>query len=284
MEKENNDLRQIADYYDAGAEVGRLRRGIGVIEWERSREIISRYLPKDTITIYDIGGGIGEYSRWLAGLGHEVHLFDLSSASVAYAQDLQKTESSPRLASIEQADGRTINRPSESADIVLLMGPLYHLPDREERLAALKEAFRLLKPGGILLAASISRFSSTLWGLSVYGQKNEVLEEASFRSMIGRELAEGQHIRPEEYPGFIARAFFHLPEEMREEIRNAGFEEPELFAVEGPLWIVPALEDKWNEPDSRKMLLELGSALETQENLLGMSPHLLAAARKGRSA
>ncbi|AIQ62940.1 methylase [Paenibacillus stellifer] len=284
MKNRNDGLQQIRDYYDAGAEIGRLRRGIGVIEWERSKEIISRYLPADAATIYDIGGGIGEYSRWLAGLGHEAHLFDLSSASVAYATDIQKTGSLPPLASIEQADGRAINRPSDSADIVLLMGPLYHLTDRSERLDALKEALRLLKPGGMLLAASISRFSSTLWGLSVFGQKNEVLEEPPFRSMIERELEEGQHIRPEEYPGFIARAFFHLPEELREEVGAAGFEQPELFAVEGPLWIVPALEDKWNEPNSRKMLLELGSAFETQESLLGMSPHLLAAARKGLNA
>lgn len=88
------------------------------------------------------------------------------------------------------------------------MGPLYHLTERDERLDALEEAFRLLKPGGTLLAAAISRFGSTLWGLSVYGQKNDILEEQPFMSMIERELADGQHIRPEEYPNFIARAFF----------------------------------------------------------------------------
>ncbi|WP_232101746.1 hypothetical protein [Paenibacillus sp. URB8-2] len=145
---------------------------------------------------------------------------------------------------------------------------------------ALEEAFRLLKPGGTLLAAAISRFGSTLWGLSVYGQKNDILEEQPFMSMIERELADGQHIRPEEYPNFIARAFFHLPNELKEEIEESGFNHLSTAAVEGPVWIVPTLAEKWGNPESRAALLRISSIVEEQESLLGMSPHLLAAAKK----
>ncbi|WP_232381038.1 hypothetical protein [Paenibacillus tianjinensis] len=53
------DLEQILEYYNAGTEKDRLTRGIGVIEWERSKVIISRYLSGNKQVIYDVGGGTG---------------------------------------------------------------------------------------------------------------------------------------------------------------------------------------------------------------------------------
>ncbi len=55
----------IFDFYNNGAEIGRLENGLGMVEFYRSKEIISQYIPKAS-TAYDIGGGIGKYSEWLA--------------------------------------------------------------------------------------------------------------------------------------------------------------------------------------------------------------------------
>ena len=274
------EMEQILEYYNSGKEKDRLLRGIGVIEWERSREIISRYLPGGKKVIYDIGGGTGVYSRWLAELDHEVHMFELSPANVQYARHLQASIENP-IHSIEVADARSIDRPDESADLVLLMGPLYHLPDQRDRLSALREASRLLKPGGTLLIAAISRFSSTLWGLSVFGQQNDFLDDPVFMEMLEQELHEGQHIRPDKYPHFISRAFFHLPEELKSEIEISGLTHVTTLAVEGPVWIVPAFADKWHNEHSREALIKISSLVENQESLLGMSPHMLAVATKG---
>lgn len=60
-----NVNEEILEFYNKGAEIGRLERGIGKIEYERTKDIILRYLPKEKATIYDIGGGIVVYSRWL---------------------------------------------------------------------------------------------------------------------------------------------------------------------------------------------------------------------------
>ncbi|ULO06374.1 class I SAM-dependent methyltransferase [Paenibacillus sp. 19GGS1-52] len=280
MDITQTEKQQILDFYNAGAEQGRLERGIGVIEWERSKEIISRYLPTSKTVIYDIGGGTGAYSRWLAALGHEVHMFELAPEAVLYAQKQQASNDIPAIHTIEVADARHIARADESADLVLLMGPLYHLPDRKERLAALHEATRLLKPGGTLLVAAISRFSSTLWGLSVFGGQNNLIDEAAFMTMIEMELTEGQHIRPAEYPKFISRAFFHLPADLRNEIEASGLTHLATIGVEGPVWIVPAFTEKWENKQSREALLKISSLVEDQESLLGMSPHMLAVARK----
>jgi SAM-dependent methyltransferase len=225
--------------------------------------------------IYDIGGGVGAYSLWLAGLRHAVHLFDLSPVNVEMARAAASSAGLPILAAAEVADGRKIPRPDGSADAVLVMGPLYHLTEREDRLAALREARRLLKPGGLLAASAITRFGSTLWGLSTYGTSNWMLDTPAFREMIEREMTDGQHIRPEGMPLFT-RAFFHLPGELAQEAADSGFTGVSVFAVEGPGWIVPGFDTIWADEQRREAILSIARAVEQEPSLMGMSPHFLA--------
>ena len=63
-------------HYAEGIEAGRLQHGSGQIEFARTREIVSRYLPPPPAVIFDIGGGPGVYALWLARLGYAVHLID----------------------------------------------------------------------------------------------------------------------------------------------------------------------------------------------------------------
>lgn len=280
MDFDNNVQKQIYDFYNNGAEIGRLERGIGKIEFERTKDIISRYISPSTQVIYDIGGGIGVYSNWLATLGHEVHLFDLAPQAIEYAKAHQEKLPMNKIQSMEVSDARTINRPCESADVVLLMGPLYHLTEKSERMEALKEASRVLRKNGILIVSAISRYSSTLWGLSVYGQKNNFIDEPEFTEMIYQELSDGQHIRPDKYPYFIARSYFHTPQELAEEIEKCGFCNAKTLSVEGPVWIVPSFEEKWSDHEDRSKLLEICQRVEDHESLMGISPHILSIARK----
>ncbi|GHA52532.1 hypothetical protein GCM10007086_28260 [Photobacterium aphoticum] len=46
----------------------------------------------------------------------------------------------------------------DSQDVVVILGPLYHLKTEEERHSAIAEADRILKPGGMLAVAYISRY------------------------------------------------------------------------------------------------------------------------------
>ena len=112
--------------YNAGIEKNRLRTDLGLIEFERTKEILRNELPAAPAIIYDIGGGYGEYSYWLAGLGYEVYLYDIAEANIEMAAELSKDATHP-LKEIAVADARSIDRPSESADAILLFGPLYHI-------------------------------------------------------------------------------------------------------------------------------------------------------------
>lgn len=265
---------EIYDFYNNGAEIDRLEYGLGAVEFYRSKEIISDYITKKSV-IYDIGGGIGKYSEWLAENGHIVTLIELAPAAVEYAKKNMKT---PYKA--EVGDARNIDKPDESADVVLLMGPLYHLQDRAEREKVLGEAHRVLKKGGLLIAAGISKYSTATWALSTYGRDNEFLDDDVYMDMLRREIIYGEHDRPEKYPFFIANAFFHHVDGMKNELHIAGFYILDTRAVEGSVWITPMLDEKWNDVIGRKRLLELIHLTEDERTVIGMSPYFLTVGRK----
>ena len=152
-------------------------------------------------------------------------------------------------------------------------------------MQSLREAIRVLKKGGLLVAAGISKFSSMTWALSVYGEKKnaslvEFLDDPVFFNMIKGEMTTGDHIRPKEYPKFIAESYFTTSEEMKSEITEAGFMVEIAIAVEGCIWFTPHLAEKWEDKASRERLLDIVRITESEPEMMGMSPHFLVVARK----
>src|SRR5262245_31660900 len=139
---------EIDSHYVAGMEAGRLAQGSGRLELARTQEILRRFLPPPPAVVVDVGGGPGRYACWLASLGYEVHLYDPAPLHVVQAEEASKAQPNHPVASCTVGDARASNRPAESADAVLFLGPLYHLTDRADRVAALKEAHRVLRPRG----------------------------------------------------------------------------------------------------------------------------------------
>ena len=148
-------------YYRQGKEAERLLAEQGELERLRTQSILSRYLPPAPAVIFDVGGGAGIYAFSLAEQGHQVHLFDPVELHLEQAR-AQAAKSGVALASITRGDARKLEVPSRSADAVLLLGPLYHLVECADRLQSLREARRILKPGGSVFAAGISRFATLI--------------------------------------------------------------------------------------------------------------------------
>ncbi|CEO28852.1 class I SAM-dependent methyltransferase [Paraclostridium sordellii] len=271
------NIDEVFDFYNNGAEKGRLERGLGIVEFYRTKEVLSNYIVKKGNIIYDVGGGIGVYSSWLASEGNEVHLLELTPNAVEYAI---KSQSKDNLFKAEVCDARNINRENESADIVLLMGPLYHLQNKEDRKKVLNEAKRVLKKGGILFSVGISKFSSTTGALSTYGNGNEFLDDPIYFNMIQNELISGVHIRPKEYSNFITQAYFHTPRELQEELEVVGFETIQKHAIEGVIWFTPFLNEYWKDEEKRNILLKILNQTDTEESLMGMSPHFMIVSKK----
>jgi SAM-dependent methyltransferase len=160
-------------------------------------------------------------------------------------------------------------------DAVLLLGPLYHLTARADRLRALAEARRVLRPDGVLAAAAISRFASTCDGLL-----RGYLDEPGFEAIVEGDLRDGQHRNPTGRPEWFTTAYFHLPDELALEVAEAGLRLQALVAVEGPAWMLPDIERRLADPDRREVVLRAIRRIETEPSLLGASAHLLAVARR----
>jgi SAM-dependent methyltransferase len=133
----------------------------------RTWDILDRHLPEGS-RIADVGGGPGTHAAYLAGRGHDVVLIDPvpRHLEAAAARAAARPEAPFR---VERADARDLPLPDASVDAVLLMGPLYHLVEAADRLAALGEASRVLRPGGRIFAEVIGRYAwvmdATLRGL-----------------------------------------------------------------------------------------------------------------------
>ncbi len=177
--------------------------------------------------------------------------------------------------SAEVGDARRLPHEDNSADVVLLLGPLYHLTDREERLAALREARRVLRPGGLLWGAAISRFASLFDSLT-----NGFFSDPEFAPIVERDLQDGQHRNPTSNPTYFTDAYLHKPGELSREFLAAGFQIVELVAIEGPGWIARDFERLWNDPLGRERLVAAVRKVEREPSILGASSHIMAVGRK----
>jgi ubiquinone/menaquinone biosynthesis C-methylase UbiE len=265
--------RAILEFYDGYAEESRLDQGPFVLEAERTRELIERHARRPPATVLDVGGAAGAYAFWLADAGYSVHLMDAVPRLVAEAGRRNAGRLRP-LASCRVGDARALESPDRSAAIVLLLGPLYHLTDAGDRARALAEARRVLEPGGQLFAAAISRAASALDGLA-----RGLLDDPRFAAIVEADLRDGRHVNPTERPDYFTTAYFHRPEELREEIVAAGFQLEGLYGIEGPGWILPDLSGRLADPTRHAELLQVARLLDSEPSILGASAHLLAVAR-----
>jgi|SRR5579884_452966 len=264
---------EIAAHYADGDERERLHGGASRLEFVRTQRILCQVLPPAPAGVLDIGGGPGAYAAWLAREGYAVHLLDALPLHVAQAREAAAAQPECPF-SAELGDARALPYADGSAAAVLLLGPLYHLTERGDRLRALAEARRVLRPGGVVVAAAISRFASLLDGFW-----RGFLDDPAFARIVERDLRDGQHRNPEKRPGYFTTAFFHTPEGLAQEVRDVGLTLDGVLAVEGPGWLVPDLDEWWRDDRRRERLLASIAAVEREPSLLGMSAHLLAVAR-----
>jgi 2-polyprenyl-3-methyl-5-hydroxy-6-metoxy-1,4-benzoquinol methylase len=258
---------EIRAYYERGMELDRVTHGYSRIEFIRTKEVLLRFLPPPPARVLDVGGGPGAYADWLAEQGYEVRLVDATPLHVQ-----QATERARGRFSAVEGVARSLEEPNDSYDVVLLLGPIYHLTERDDRVAALGEGHRVLSPGGLLAAAAISRFASLLDGL--YGG---YLSERAFWPIVARDLEDGQHRSGGEDPApAFTTAYFHRPEELASEVEQAGFALEGLFGVEGPGWL---LVDRTDE-QTQENILRVARAVEQEPTVIGTSAHLLAIGRK----
>jgi len=268
--------RSIEQYYAEFPEHDRLKSATGQLEFERTRIIVQRFLPTPPAIVADVGGGTGPYSFWLASLGNEIHLIEPSIRLVEICRE-QMQASAPRAKpqTLKLGDARSLWLADACCDAVLMFGPLYHLTERDDRLRALRESHRILKPGGHVFAATITRVASFIDALC-HGSLNDT----SFQFIVEADIETGQHRNSTDNILYFTDAYFHRRAEIRSEMEEAGFTVVAQLPIEGLAILARDFDSLWNDSQKRSSLLELLARTEGIEEVNGASAHHISVGRK----
>ncbi|MFC7479333.1 hypothetical protein ACFQX7_03635 [Luedemannella flava] len=153
---------------------------------------------------------------------------------------------------------------------------LYHLTDRDDRVLAWREAGRAVRPGGVVVAATISRYASLMDGFA-----KGYFTDARFRPLVDGALASGRHANGDPTRQWFTTAYFHHPSELPLEVTDAGLVLDRVVAVESPLWLLgERLDEILADRVQVDLLLEMLRTVEADPTLLGASSHLLTIAHR----
>lgn len=267
-------MNPVEGHYDRNAEREWERLERHRTEFAVTCRVLDEFLPPPPGRVLDIGGGPGRYTLHLTQLGYEVLLIDISRRSLDLAIE-KSVAAGVYLRPPLQGDAlRLPDRVAEAIedytggfDAVLLMGPLYHLMNFEDRLAAVIEAWRVLRPGGLIFAAFLTRFAP-LRDVATHSPGWILDHPQRYRLLF----ATGRN--PDHEGSTFPDSYFAHPDEIEPLMEAGGFSmdalqgcegllaghEAAVNAAEGELW------DAW---------VELNYQAGREPSLRGASDHLL---------
>jgi SAM-dependent methyltransferase len=217
----------VRDFYDGDVEREwqRLDAPLCQIEFASTLRLIEKYFPAIG-RVCDIGGGPGRYTVELARRGYQVTLVEMSEGILNRAR-VAVREAAVSAEQIICGDACELTTlPSQQFDAGLLLGPLYHLVDRPRRLSALAELRRVLKPGGVAIAAYLNSWGILRGGVSDFPER---YADADFiQSLLGEKAFRGSA----SLPGFT-ECYWTIPDAAVGEVREAGFELISYCGAEG---------------------------------------------------
>ena len=267
-------LNPVELHYDRFAEREWERLDRHRMEFAVTCRVLDEHLPPPPGRILDVGGGPGRYALHLTQLGYRVTLIDLSQRSLDLALE-KATAAGIYLPSPLRGDATALPDRLEGAaedfsgifDAVLLMGPLYHLLAEAERLAAVREAYRALRPGGLIFASFITRFAP-LRDVAIHSPRWIVDHPNRYRQMLneGRNPAREDSAFPDSY--------FAHPDEIVPLMDAGGFRHLLLQGCEG---ILAGHEETVNAADDElwPAWVDLNYRLGREPSLWGAADHLL---------
>lgn len=266
-----DDVGDIAAYYDDDPRDEHGRLDANQLEWELTCRFLGRHLPH-TGSILDIGTATGRYAVRLCAQGYTVTGVDLSVGLIEKARSFAASSALPSTIRFETADARDLSRFADDAfDGVLLFGPLYHLVDEEDRRLAIREAYRVLRPGGVLASAVLSR-------LGVLGDlMRRVPEWVEDSDHVTSFLDRGR--RPDGAPPGGFRGYFAQASEVAPLHEAEGFDTLTLAGIEPA---ISAHDESFNalEGSQRTAWLDVLESVSTEPSIIGASRHLLYVGQK----
>jgi ubiquinone/menaquinone biosynthesis C-methylase UbiE len=270
------DTVSIAKAYDAGVTDEYLRlesNPLGESEFRLITELMEQYIQQGS-TVIDIGAGPGRYAEYLLRMGCKVGLADLSEKSLGafYGRISDRYKHNILFSRVACATDLSFID-NESADAALLMGPMYHLTECEERTRAISECFRILKPGGLLFAVFMSIFS----------EKHKHHEHGEHTICCSDHVKQllNERITTISFQGYSIPQYRCMPDMAKNSIETNGFGTIRIRNIEGTGSALTEHElNKINTPEEKqKLFVSLRLSCE-DESLLGLTRQYLYVGRK----
>lgn len=262
-------MTELELYYNKFNEEKRLDSRHGQVEFITSMKYIHKYLnvieqdkPKSEIKILDVGAATGRYSVPLAEEGYDVTAVELVKHNLAR---LKAKGSSVKA---YQGNAMRLKRfEDNSFDAVLVFGPMYHLHEKEEKMKALSEAKRVVRPGGIVFVAYIMNEYSFI----TYAIKEKHIKEAMEQGMLDEKFHCTKSAN--ELYSFVRT------EDIENLNQEAGLERVQLIAADGAANYIRPFLNALDEEEFR-YFIEYHLATCERADLMGASGHLVDILRK----
>lgn len=266
-----DDIDDIKAMYEDRAEQEDDRLVRHQLEYELTWRYLEDYLPPQG-RVLEIGAASGRYTLELAARGYTVTALDLSAALTDLSRArLAETELGDRVSYLV-GDVRDLGAlRGQVYDAALVMGPLYHLIHEDDRRLALQQVFDVLRPGGVIFTAFISRFG--ILGDLMKKIPEWIEKRGEVRSVIERGLD------PEDRPRQGFRGYFATVDEIAPLHEAVGYE---TILVAGVEPAISADDESYNvlEGTRRRAWLDLLYEVSVQPSIVGASRHLLYIGRR----
>jgi len=220
----------IIDYYEQFGEKEweRLTWPEGQIEFVITQDAFSRHLPQDA-RILDLGGGPGRWTIWLAQRGFRVTLADLSPYLLEIARrKIQEYGVNQQVEEVVNVDVCDLHRwPDGAFDVVVCLGPFYHLTEPGMRTAAAQEINRVLKPGGLVFAAFMSVYSFLRRTLALKDERHHLADPLFMNQLMNEGIFQN------DVAGRFNSGYGMMPDRVVPFLQEHGFEKVELLSDSG---------------------------------------------------
>jgi ubiquinone/menaquinone biosynthesis C-methylase UbiE len=268
-------MSKIINYYNQFDEWGRLERE--PIEFQVNWHYIKKYLPK-TGYVLDNGAGPGKYSMELAKDGYKVTLTDLTPRLVEIAKNKAKElDLEGQFDGFYTADARELKMiKDEQFDSSLMLGPMYHLQEENDRIMAVKELNRVTRKNGVVFVAFMPRIKHIL--TSLLSPENWKPND-NFDTIL--QFSESGCFNHADEGRFTGAYYFNI-EDINPFMEAQGFETLDLIGSNAGAILNNNSWNYWRVKGEKevKKIIDLIKEKATDPYILGISSHLLYIGRK----
>ena len=250
-------MDELEKYYNKFNEDKRLLSRHGQVEFFIATNYICSIIGnRKNLKILDVGAGTGRYSAYLADLGHDVTAVEYVNKNVSQIKEKNNNIIA------KQGDARNLKFKDNEFDIVLLFGPLYHLFTEEDKVLALNEAYRVLKPNGVALVM----YLTNEYAIVSYALKEGHLKECLKNGMLDTSFK--THAEKKDLYSYVTINDINCLNE------KTKFNRLKVIGVDGPTDYIRPVINKLDEEDFETYKKFVLSICERQD-LIGASSHIL---------